>query len=884
MSLRWLCRGAVVATLLLTGCGFGKRANPDEVPEDNTTRLSETVSVDVSAWLSKPRAELAKLCAEADAEAQDRVAALRDGKATGALLPGLLVVVQAPVFRQAEYRKGLGFSVPAHVKGDKPDAPAALHLARYGDHEAALKLADDQTRKGVDALKLSRNYPVEWTRLVGLTLTDAELRLAAGDPEGAAVLVRVHEQLSKLLDAKTKASPLGTVLLGQGRRALQKAARAWRDPSIKKTGLAEDCETALAAWGDVAPQRLPGLDAAQLAAVFGKPGKAHSASGKALDRAADLLGLPFPAEGLLAVGAFADADGTLASVQLAYRPGIAEKYPRPEDLGLWLEERSLLPAKEQKFGALMRQEFVGLGLSAEVFRTNNSSTLGALVTLNAPKAEPAPGPRDHRSFGPAHLDLPYSVARDLAAPTQVKPTLTLRDKKQLASLADGLDVPALANAVLQRNPDADLIARARLTWSREAGADEGGRLLAGLWSAYGRGKVYAASAKGDGLVLQWEAPSTRTQFLAPSDGTGPVLTAMDIQPDKGLAARQKAALARAASERKARLAAGKADSRLEAGPETINGLILKGLSVGSTKDEAEAALALLPDGTSHRQTKLPDGRSVAILTEHSAGAAFWARQVLVRYDGDKVAEVRVRYSEGLAAVKKGETLEARLTGDERQGTGEVIAGTWVGLWTDVSARKPIMRRWRDDRIIRTYQRDATGSEVVWRARPEDDGPSKPWYFVSRGPQGVSLGQPREKVIKALGKPVALDGEAEWFRMPVGSPYEMVLVEWEGGRASRIQAVERQTVRTQAADALKALQRSWGRDLPRLGYFRRHEDAHGPILGSMYWHDDGIRVWTCVQDESTKARVLTEWRTWPLPPPKPVAKKPEPPEDMAEDIG
>src|SRR5690349_3271859 len=115
MSLRWLAmpgntglvRGALVATLLLTGC-FGKRAAPDGVEEDSSTRLSESVSVDVKEWLSKPRSELAKLCDEAEDAAKKRAAALRDGKAPKALLPMFRVAVQAPVFRDAEFRNKLG--------------------------------------------------------------------------------------------------------------------------------------------------------------------------------------------------------------------------------------------------------------------------------------------------------------------------------------------------------------------------------------------------------------------------------------------------------------------------------------------------------------------------------------------------------------------------------------------------------------------------------------------------------------------------------------------------------------------------------------------------------------------------------------------------------
>ena len=78
--------------------------------------------------------------------------------------------MQAPVFRAATYRAWAGVSLPAHANHNAPDPDAALHLARHGDVEAALKLADDATRPEAEGLRLGKNYPVEWTRLVSLTL------------------------------------------------------------------------------------------------------------------------------------------------------------------------------------------------------------------------------------------------------------------------------------------------------------------------------------------------------------------------------------------------------------------------------------------------------------------------------------------------------------------------------------------------------------------------------------------------------------------------------------------------------------------------------------------------------------------------------------------
>ena len=60
-----------------------------------------------------------------------------------------------PVFRAAAYSEKAGFSLPPYVKAGDADAAVALHLARLGDHEAALKLNDSDDKKPLDIRRTS---------------------------------------------------------------------------------------------------------------------------------------------------------------------------------------------------------------------------------------------------------------------------------------------------------------------------------------------------------------------------------------------------------------------------------------------------------------------------------------------------------------------------------------------------------------------------------------------------------------------------------------------------------------------------------------------------------------------------------------------------------
>src|SRR5207249_470400 len=129
----------------------------------------------------------------------------REGKVTCRLLPNLRLPLNLPVWREASYQTGADLTLPAYHAEAKKDSALALHLARYGDHEGALKLlepGDTEGLKRIEGQRLERNYPLEWSRLAALVLHAAQLRLAEGESEGLIHLVNLHSQLLKTLDAR----------------------------------------------------------------------------------------------------------------------------------------------------------------------------------------------------------------------------------------------------------------------------------------------------------------------------------------------------------------------------------------------------------------------------------------------------------------------------------------------------------------------------------------------------------------------------------------------------------------------------------------------------------------------------------------------------------
>ncbi len=104
-----------------------------------------------------------------------------------------------------------------------------MHLARYGDLEAARRLAEpgkSDIFRQIEACAYERKYPAEWTRLTAFMLQSAEFRVATGDKDGIRDLLSLHCQLREVLDAKAARGQLGAALLSRGRKTLTLAVAA----------------------------------------------------------------------------------------------------------------------------------------------------------------------------------------------------------------------------------------------------------------------------------------------------------------------------------------------------------------------------------------------------------------------------------------------------------------------------------------------------------------------------------------------------------------------------------------------------------------------------------------------------------------------------------
>jgi hypothetical protein len=864
--MHWL-RGCVLLALVgLVGCS---RATPDAAPEDTETRLGEKIDVSVADWLKLPRAELAQKAEEAAVTLAKQQEFARTNEHAVELLPQLHPPASVPVFQEAKFSAAPGVSLPPYLKEGDHDAAVALHLARFGDHEAAVKFATPELAGRLEALRAERDYPVEWTRLVGLTLLSAQYKLAAGGhqgPEGATELVCLHRQLREVLGAKAAGGPLGAALLPVGRHALTLAAAAWQDPKENKPALAKDVETALQAWGDVpppAPSLRPGAPRAEVAALFGAPaeGRSLSVDGAATRRALDLLALPLAPEEVGAVAAFLNEKGDLAELLVAYRPRAGELFPEPAHLVLRLADQGVAGQDGPGSPGVRRQSFAASGLAYDVARVTRGKALAALVRVTeAGAGAPAAAfGRDPRDFGAVHLDGTFEQNRVNLDPQQGGQTVIVDGKDALARVAQPVAKHAPVAAGLKREAKYDLLATLSLGWAEDLNRDSVAALLRPLWAAYGNARFAGAEDDNGGyLVWTWEDAKTRVQLRVPFDEKSPELTVTDVRGEAALAERAEAAARFDQEHRAERLKAGKPITRLARAFAALNDLPFEAVALGASRADV---LAALPRSQSIRHHQLADG--VSLLFAGEPGTKLVARQLFVRFGpDDRVAEVRVRFQDSPALLA---WLERK-----PQGKPEKLASPWAGLWSDLPAQKPapVRYRWFDDRTVLTYDRDGGGvGEVALRDWPADQaqGPGlAPLHLCGRGVEGCGIGDGRADVLKRwkVSKPQTAAGGAEVLAPPAGSAYDLVLVWSEGGKVTKV--IARHKTRT-------TLDQAWGRDVDRLGVVRRRDGRRGQVLEAYGWHDDTTRVRIFTQDTEKGPQLFTEWRSWPVEPAKVAAQ-------------
>jgi hypothetical protein len=861
--------------LALAGSGCGGTPTEQAPPPDPATepaRLGDHVDLSLAELLRKPRAELAVQADDLLARVRVRDKAHRQTHESYLLLPELHLPLAVPVLREAAFSQAAGFSLPPYLKAGTPDTPLALHLARFGDVEAARRLADpaDADARGrINAAASDHNYPLEWVRLVALHLYTAESRVATGDIDGATELVQLHRQLKEVLDAKAARGPLGAVLLPRGRVVLAQARAAWAAQNQQL--LAEDIEHALAAWGDLPGNTVQvpvGAPREEVTRLLASPAQGRVVPAASVLRALDVFALPVPDAGVDGVLAFLDGSGRLQQVLVVYQEKTGESFPRPADLAFLLREQltdEVAAAAEDTGSHGLRRQVYGLGdLSCDVTVLGRNHAVGGLVRCLPTAGSPGPQglPRD---LGAVHLDRSFEQNRLRLAPGQRGEEVRSENPAALAGIRSPLGDGHPTAAVLQRAGEHDVAGRVTLHYQVEK-LPPLPQLLLPLWTLWGPSQFEGVDDDHGGhLSFRWEDAQTRYTLQLPhqaSDGFD--LEVADRHPPQDLAARATEAVAFDRAERRARFAAGKPLSRLPRGTG------VDALRLGMERSAVEQ---LLPGGKGTLSGKLSDGFVLTFAGTPPRGTTLMLRQLFLRFDGaGRLAEVRARYQDTSPPNGPARGVPGLLASlKQRGGAAEGVRAPWAGAWPDLPARKPapVCYRWQDDATLLTYQADGAGAEVTVRDRPADQEGSaalSPLEYLPRGPEGCSLGDAREALMRRwnVTEP-ALAGGALVLNPADGSPYDALLVWFDKDRVARVVArhVQPTPAPTQPQQMAQALQEAWARDIRGLGWPRRQDGNADDVLNGLGFHDERTRVRLFWQEpDRGSPRVYTEWENMP----------------------
>ncbi len=861
----------LLAVVGLAGCNTQATVGPaTPPPPPSTSRLSDHTDVDLADWLQTPRPELAQRIAEwTDTIRQQRQHAAENPQSLD-LVPGLQPPGTMPVFHQAMYSAKAGFSLPPYLKAGEVDAAAALHLARLGDREAALKLvdpADKDLLNRIDGQRTDRNYPLEWTQLTALAFQSAEWKLATGQAQAAADLVQMHKQLRSLLDGKAAPGPLGAALLPLGRRALVEAAAAWEKSKADTKELANDVKAALKDWGESPPPALalaPGAHEFDAVRLFGRPaaGQALVAdTPESVGRVLDLLELPASTDGVQAVVALFDGEKQLTETFVFYRPKIFQTFPETINLAHYLVNHGLASDDPVNGIGLSRRASSGDGLKYEVVLCSRGDAVGGCFRVAGAKPG-APPPAEARDFAAVHLDSTFEQNRLLFARDQNGAVVNLDCQRRPGVVRLPASVAAPAFAHLEREGASNLTASLTLDWSEDELPNALTKIAAPLLAAYGSPRIDGVQdAEGDSLAFVWEDARTRLTLRLPYESNPVVLRAENRPGSETADARLLAAEAKDLDRRKTRLASK---------PLTWLPRFLEwpGVRLGMTKKQVTDSL---PHKDSIDQRNLGGDLTLVFHDDPPAGAAFAVRQAFLRFGSDDhLAEIRIRYQEGPG--KTDERHPSLLAALKALG-GEPLSlpAPWAGLWPDLPSQepKPALYRWADDLTVLTCQRDGGGAEAILRDWPDGltldqaEEALPPLRFCDEGAGGVLLGQTRASVQQNFPNAKPLENEdAVAVPAPANSPYETLVVWFDAGKVVRVAA--QHTARpTDAADATAKMQAAWQRDFDHLGAPRRVEGASGPILQAYGWHDDRVRVRMLTQQTADGPRLFTEWRYWPV---------------------
>jgi hypothetical protein len=865
-------RQTLSAWLILFFVGFLTGCGSSQVAETPLPGIDDSLETPLAQLLAKPRAELATLSEEWAGKVADQEKAVRIGDLRCTVLPELRFPHIVPVWREAAFSARTGISLPPYAAEGTHDAELALHLARYGDAEAAAQLAGDNSdvKAKLAALRYARSYPVEWTRLVALMQQSAQLRLATGDIDGAKELVALHRQVRRVLDPKAAEGPLGA-LLSRGHKALADAVLVLRQESDKE--LATQIDKALQEWG-VTPSlvgSIPwGASRADVARLLGCSAKDKVLQTTNPARALDLLALPIPGDGVQALTAFFNGDDKLTQLLVTYIPSAAKNFPEPNHFGYLLEDRDTPSKEASKSVGLNRRTYVIDDVACQVLVLPRASAAGALVCFRAANQAAESSTALRRDFGAVHLDRGFEQNRVRLAPEQKGETIQTKRPAVLAEITSPLGKTPPSVAYLKKNSGQDATMEFVLRYVWDHNQPPLHQLAMPLWQTYGPAQfTEVEDESGSQFLLSWHDDKTRYSLRLPNVEEAPSdLVVQNERADKDATAATGGTTFDQA-ERKARIASGKPLTRLPR--------ILEGVQLGQTKDQA---LAALPQGQSILKLPIADGLSVTINTDAPKTATSQAKHLLIRFDAaGKVAEIRARYQAGPAS-KPGEWPGSVLARWKKYGgAASERPAPWARVWEDPAEEKaPALLTWHDDLTRASFVAESGSADVTLRDCPVDHPEGAPLpglAYLPRGPEQCLLGTSKADLLKAwnVKEPTTAPQVDLVLYPPKTSEYDAYLIWFEGDKVARVVArIRPPSDTTKQTTVSQVLSEAWGRDLRFLGWPNRQEFSADQELSKLSWLDERTRIRIYWQEtDASSARVFTEWKDLSAPAKSSAAK-------------
>jgi hypothetical protein len=863
MSGRWKALLASSLLFVIAGCGGSKN---DQVAEEEAPS-GPPILADL---LKQPRADIAKRADDLLTEVRTREQARRRGALKLTLLPTWWQPLLTPGLNDLNLNAELGLSLPPYAdpKSVVGDIDLALQYARFGDVEAALKIAGGQAKAEIEAFKLEQNFPIEWSRLAAIHLHGLQQRLAAGETQALTELIDVHSELLKLLGEKGKTTPLGRDLLTRGRQTVAAAASAWK--AAESTELAHAAEAALKEW----PDDPPALPLAGAKATWAKAFKS-TAEGPLLVaaaplRALDFLQLPVPREGVEGVLLFFDEKDQLQDLLVTFSPNVRREAEQAAEVAAGFNLFAT-PTIAGKNGPVNHQWSAG---KTETCLCPVNETFGGWVSL-AVKQDTAARPVP-RHLAQAHLDRRFDTNRLALAPQVLVDPVNISEEAGLVRLENPLPAAKLLRVDFNRVEGHDLLQE--IAYRVQSGKPL--REVAGpLFARLGFGKLNNEFDRTRTyLTVTWEDATTQLVLRLPDDAQQPTeLTLRDRRDAAKAAERVATVTAFEKTERQQRLAAHKPLQRL---PRK-----LEQFPLGMLKSEV---LKFLPQGKGILRRDIGDTVLVA-LNVPTPERAYLIRQVIVRFDPEnKVNWVRVRYEAGSHGHRQPNWPQTLLAPWRSQaGAVSTLPSPYLPREADLPPQAPAGQffHWRDDQTEATCLLDKNGVEVTLWNRPPGDEPSAPYVYLPRGPETLRLGMTISEVKVALGEAESVPDGGLVFR-PVKGPFDAIVVWTDTAEPGRIASEPSRTgepsrvsdrvlgdrvlkiaaryrtgpmAKTTPADLEKALATQWASELAVINWPQRR-DFLANTLQALTWFDDHTRYrlyWA--ESDNSPARLWSEWR-------------------------